>query len=83
MLDILFLGARALKQRVDELQRRVDALEASALTHMVERNTLITHLSASEARLRAMLTRAEKVTAPKNDNGHSPLDAAVLNRKGW
>lgn len=82
MLDILFLGARAVQQRLTALQLRVDALEAAQLTFLTERNALLTALAASESRLRAMLSRAERTAAPQKDSP-TALDAAVLTRKGY
>ncbi len=82
MLDILFWGARRLQQQVTALQLRVDALESAQMTHLVERNALLTSLTSTESRLRAMLSRAERTAAPQKDTA-TALDAAVLNRKGY
>jgi hypothetical protein len=63
------------------LERRVEALEGALVAHNLERNHLITLLTSSENRLRAMLARAERLPKePTANNG--ALDRALLARKG-
>jgi len=66
------------------LEGRVKALEELGGVHIAERNHLIGILASSESRIRAMLQRAEGVTArPSAGNGTAHLDNALARHKGY
>lgn len=79
----LFRTRTLRNKAIEALQRRVEALEAAQVTFNLERNHLITLITSSENRLRAMLGRAEKLAAPPAAADHSHLDRALAARKGF